>query len=444
MTGPVPGTELPPRGLPGWWFSLPGPVRSVGLVAAGDSTSKLIAFVGTALIVRLATPEQMATITLFVTLQTILLQVTDLGLGVSLVKHLAGIPPEGGGQARLLRTVLTSRALLIAAFGLPALLAGPWVAVHVFHRPLFVEPLRFAALATVGGGLLAFVTSYLQARRRFLALSLVRIGDGGGRFLLLIGLLVLWGFSVPGVLWIQVLVPLLLGMMGLLLAPRGLLARAGSVTEVRTLFDVSRWILLATLANMLAFQLDSLLLGVLSSREQLGAYGASLRLSSPLQLLAGALGTVLFTEALQRRQPHQARRFFLRTLRLTVPLGLLGFLGALVASPWLVRVFPQYAGLRPLFLLSSAGLAAYAATAGGQGVVLALGRADLVAAVAVGQLAVTGAGNLLLVPGLGALGAALTTGTAWVLSAAVYVGLVLWLTRPRPGGHVMDRTPPPH
>jgi len=225
--------------------------------------------------------------------------------------------------------------------------------------------------------------------------------------------------------------------------PRGLLARAGSAGEVRALFDISRWILLATLIQMLAFQLDSLLLGVLSSREQLGAYGAGLRLSSPLQLLAGALGTVLFPAAMQHRAPHAARRFFLRSLRVTVPLGVLGLAVAVAVSPWLLRVFPQYADLRPVFLLLSAGLATYAAAAGGQGVVLALERAELVAAVAFGQLAVALAGNLLLVPRLGALGAALTTGTTWVLSAAAYSALVLWLTRARAADGVAPGTPPP-
>jgi len=398
------------------------------MVASGDGASKLLAFVGTAVMVRLASPAQMGAITIFITLQTILLQLTDLGLGVALVKHTAG---EGDPAARagFARTVLTARALLVAGVGLPALLLGPWLLGHLLHRPIFAAPLRYAALAIVGGGLMAFATSYLQARRRFLALSLVRIGEGASRLGLLLGLVLLLGFSVRGVLWIQVLAPLVVGLVGLALVPRGVLARGGSRTELRELFDLSRWILVATLVHVFAFQLDTLLLGALSTADQVGSYGAGLRLSSPLVMLAGVLGTVFLPEAMRHRDAAGARRFFLRSLRLTVPLGVLGLAAALGCGLLLPRFFPQYGRLLPVFALLSSGLAAYAMVAAGQGVVFALERSELVAAVAAGQFLFNLAGNLLLVPRLGALGAAMTTGSAWVLSALVYATLVLVLTR---------------
>lgn len=414
------------------WEALPATVRSVGMVASGDGASKLLAFVGTAVMVRLASPEQMGAITIFITLQTILLQLTDLGLGVALVKHTAGPggPAGAGTPAGFERTVLTARALLVAAVGLPALLAGPWLAAHVLHRPIFAEPVRFAALAIVGAALLAFATSYLQARRRFLALSLVRIGEGASRLALLLALVLVLGFSVPGVLWIQVLAPLLVGLVGMSLLPRAAFARGGSRTELRELFDLSRWILVATLVHMFAFQLDTLMLGALSTPGEVGSYGAALRLSSPLVMLAGVLGTVFLPEAMRHRGIAEARRFFLRSLRLTVPLGALGLAAALACGLLLPRFFPQYERLLPVFALLSAGLATYAMVAAGQAVVFALERTELVAGVAAGQFLFNLAGNALLVPRLGALGAALTTGTAWVLSAVAYATLVLWLTRP--------------
>jgi O-antigen/teichoic acid export membrane protein len=408
------------------WEALPATVRSVATVASGDGVSKLLAFVGTAVIVGLASPEQMGTITIFITLQTILLQLTDLGLGVALVKHTAGSARPPGFE----RTVLTARALLVAAVGLPALLAGPWLAAHAVGRPIFAEPLRYAALAIVGGGLMAFATSYLQARRRFLALSLVRIGEGASRLGLLLALVVVLGFSVPGVLWIQVLAPLAVGLVGVALVPRGALARGGGRTELRELFDLSRWILAATIVHMFAFQLDTLLLGAFSTPAEVGSYGAALRLSSPLVMLAGVLGTVFLPEAMRHRETAGARRFFLRSLRLTVPLGILGLAAALACGLLLPRLFPQYARLLPVFALLSAGLASYAMVAAGQGVLYALDRTALVAGVAAGQFLVNLAGNLLLVPRFGALGAAVTTGSAWVLSALAYATLVLWLTRP--------------
>jgi len=407
------------------WAALPATVRSVATVASGDGVSKLLAFAGTAVIVGLASPEQMGTITIFITLQTILLQLTDLGLGVALVRHTAGPAGRPGFE----RTVLTARALLVAAVGLPALLAGPWLAAHVVRLPVFAEPLRYAALAIVGGGLMAFATSYLQARRRFLALSLVRIGEGASRLGLLLALVVVLGFSVPGVLWIQVLAPLAVGLVGVALVPRGTLARGGGRTELRELFDLSRWILAATIVHMFAFQLDTLLLGALSAPAEVGSFGAALRLSSPLVMLAGVLGTVFLPEAMRHREAAGARRFFLRSLRLTVPLGLLGLAAALLGGLLLPRFFPQYARLLPVFALLSAGLASYAMVAAGQGVLYALDRTALVAGVAAGQFLFNLAGNLLLVPRLGALGAAVTTGSAWVLSALAYAGLVLWLTR---------------
>jgi O-antigen/teichoic acid export membrane protein len=407
------------------------------MVGAGDAGSKLLAFVATTLMVRLATPEQMAVLTLFVSVQTILLQVTDLGLGVSLVKHLAACPPSSAEERGLLRTVLTARALLVLGVGVPVLVAGSWLATRVLHRPLYTDPLHFAALAIVGGGMLAFAVSFLQARRRFRALSMIRLGEGAGRLLFLLGLVVVAGFSVRGVLWIQVLVPILVGTAGLLLLPSGVLARGSSGAEVRALFGLSRWILVATVVQMLAFQADTILLAALADKEQLGVYGAGLRLSSPLQLLAGVLGTVFFPEAMQHRTPEEARRFFRRTLRLTAPLGALGLAGAWIAGVFVERIFPQYAGLRTVFLLLSAGLASFTVLAAGPGIVLALDHAGWVATIAVGQFAVAVAGNCLLVPRLGAVGAALTIGSTWVITAVFYALLIWRLSRPggpRPGG----------
>lgn len=400
------------------------------MVGAGDAGSKMLAFVATTLMVRLATPEQMAVLTLFVSVQTILLQATDLGLSVSLVKHLAACPPSSREERGLLRTVLTARALLVLGIGVPVLVSASWLASRLLHRAVFTDPLRFAALAIVGGGMLAFAVSFLQARRRFFALSMIRLCEGAGRLILLVGLVAVAGFSVRGVLWIQVLVPILLGSVGLLLLPSGVLARGSSGAEVRALFGLSRWILVATVLQMLAFQADTILLAALADKEQLGIYGAGLRLSSPLQLLAGILGTVFFPEAMQHRTPEGARWFFRRTLRLTAPLGALGFGAAWVAGTFVERFFPQYAGLRIVFLLLSAGLASFTVVAAGQGIVLAMDRAGWVAVIAVGQLTATVAGNSLLIPRLGAVGAALTIGSTWVITAVVYALLVWRLSRP--------------
>jgi O-antigen/teichoic acid export membrane protein len=397
-------------------------------VAAGDVGSKLLAFAATTLMVRLATPAQMATLSLFVTLQTVLLQLTDLGLGVSMVRHLAGQRAEPETERAFVRTVLIARLLLMGVVGIPVVTLGPWLLTHVLHRPLFLEPLYFATLSIVGGGLLALAISYLQARRRFLALSLLRMGEGGGKLLLLAGLVLFIGFSVRGVLWIQVLVLLLLGIAGLFLLPARVLGGGSSRAEVHGLFVLSSWILLATLVHMIAFQLDTLMLGLLSTPEELGIYGAGLRLSSPLQMLAGILGTVFLPEAMQHREPAAARRFLLRSLRATVPLGLIGLLGAAAVSLPLPHFFPQYVGLRPVFLLLCLGLGSYALIAAGQGIVIARERTHWVAAVAIGQLMCNAAGNALLIPRLGARGAALATGVTWVLSTATYAALAWRVT----------------
>jgi O-antigen/teichoic acid export membrane protein len=350
-----------------------------------------------------------------------------LGFGMNtwLTREVSRDPTHLG---RYLGRVLGARVVLWGAVALVTLLlAGP------LAEPLAVTPdvalaLGLLTLAMVPSGLAAALTAVFQARERMeypaavtvlttafkIALGVLALGLGQG-FVGLAG--VALGVNVVTLVVLLVLFADLIGWPHLAVTPRATLALAGQ----------SYPFMLNNLLASLFFRLDFLLLRPLAGDAALGWYSAAYRVVDGLNVIPAHFTLALFPLLARQGQADRAAlaRVFERALKVLLTLSLPLAVGiALLAEP-LVLLFagPGYVpeavwALRVLiwFLPFSFvnGVTQY--------VLIAVDRQRFLTIAFLLATAFNLAANLLLIPRLGYLGAALVT----VLSEVVLLGPFWW------------------
>lgn len=405
------------------WAS--GGLADAAVVFGGDAISKGLAFVASVVVMKLAHPEEMGAFVLFLAIQNVLFQATDLGLNVSLASLIASHQADRSRALSFVKAGLMIRLALLSGIVTPILLAAPWFFRSIVHAPHYILPFRYACISAYGTGLLSFATAYYQGFQRFRSFSSLRLAEGAlriGAILILVGLA---GFRLGKVMAAYALAPLAVGLFGLLDPARTIRAAGWSRRELATLLHFSKWMVLSSLANGLALQMDVLLLGSMSTPAVLGEYGAALRMAVPYQIAANALFIVLLPRARSMTTPAEIRSFFARAMRYTVPAALILGIGGIAASPLIFHFFPQYQVASGLFRILAVGMSAGLALTPAGLILFALGRIDIFTWVNVAQLAFSLLANVLVIPRFGATGVAFDTAILWI-----GVGVAnLWIAR---------------
>ena len=370
------------------------------LLAGGRLASFLLALLQLALIARLpaGTP---GVVLLHMGIMTALGTAIDLGTGQALLRLCAADAGRGAGSLSsrsraLVRTALRLRFRLALAFTPAHLLLVLLLADHTtFLLPAAVCLLPVQAL---GATRTPFV---LQARP--LPLAGTRLAGGS---LALVGTALLKGAGVaaPGPYLALHAAGLALGHLWLWRLS-GLPLR-GPVEPLATLLPQSLLLGLGTLVRSLYYHGDTLLVRLLAGPVEVDLYAACYRLFSAATLLPDALGELLLAPLTRGGKGTPRTSWLTLTALGTVPLGL----GFFLAAPLLVLCCgDRYAGSAPtLRLLLLAALMVHPAALHITRA-LAAGRLGAILVLSLAGLALTVLLCLLLVPDLGAAGAAWAT-----------------------------------
>lgn len=387
--------------------------RDIVTVMGGEGLARGLAFIGSLLIVKMATAAEMGLFSFFFSALSILVPIAELGMNVAMVRFISAVETTGRERASLLRTALLIRGFLLMIISGVTLLASPYIAGEIFHNPDFGTPIRLACLATLGLSLHSLATAYFQADQRFLRMFLLRAGESVTRFLLIVLLLFTVGLYINVVMLIFGLAPLIIGLIGLTPFLREI--RTGTFYRelVFRFLGYSKWIVVSTIAMTFAMQMDVMLLARMVSTEELGEYGAALRLVIPIQVIGNAVVTVLFPRFSRERSAEGLKILHMRFLRIAIPVSLALAVACLVFAPLLVNIFPQYGAFGPLLQILGATFSLAVALNLGGMVLLSLDRPDVVAYINILQLGLSFGANSLLIPWLGATGAAMSSALVW-------------------------------
>jgi O-antigen/teichoic acid export membrane protein len=388
-------------------------MTDAAVVFGGDAFSKGLAFVTSIIVMKLAVPEQMGVFSLFLAMQNILFQVTDLGLTLSLVNSIAANHADRPRALSFLKAGFIAKMALLLVVAVPLGLLSPVIFDWIGSRS-WIDPFRFACLAALGMGLFSFVASYYQGFQRFTSFSALKLGEGVLRAGAIILLVLLSGFHLRGVMAAYALAPLVVAAIAIIGPLRAMRAVGWGRREMAALARTSKWIMISVVATGLALQMDVLMLGWLSTTKVVGEYGAALRIAVPYQIASNALVTVLLPKIRNRTDPKEIWAFFVRSTRTTVPIAFVACAAGIFAAPFIFRFFPQYGAAVGLFRILSVGLGMSIILAPAGVLLYALERLDLFAWISMGQLAFAFVANLAVIPRFGAEGAAVNTGILWI------------------------------
>jgi O-antigen/teichoic acid export membrane protein len=382
------------------------------------------------------------------------LSLAVLGAGSSSIKFIAEAAGAKDGTA--LRSTLKLSGLLhgLGPLAVAAALAfgAPTLAVRAFHvRPELADRaafvLRCAACASVFWALAQWSSSALQGLQRFDAQNVILLlqsglGTAGA------ALLVLSGYGLRGAALWYVAANAVAAAVGAVFAWRLVRPAAAALPPGRPLaarsfmtWTLSLW--LGSMAWLISFQFDKLILARVASLTALTLYAVPANLLQRLQILPQSVGSVvvpLMSEMGSARHEDLAR-VYLKAQRFVLWL-VLPVLGALFA------VMPQFLGLWvggefggssvwPARLLVLAG-ACFAALSVPHAVATSRDRPAWLSAVVWAQALLSLSFWYFLIPRYGLLGVALGSLLAQALPAVVYLWAVHGLLRVPSGAFLVD------
>jgi len=403
--------------------------RNSAIVFTGHLLTAGLGFVAVLVVSRTLGPANFG---LFSAAQAVILVVSGvavLGLSITLVRFVARDLPADQHRAHL--TLQTASGVRLAMVVLIVLLSWPLAQATVHWGLGGQGSPAFACLALIGAAVmlaLNFQVAIFQAYQRFLRLSAWTVGMNVLKLVLVAGLWWLGWLRAGSALVAYVLATTVAVLVAWLFLPRRFLRQSAVSGERRTilatLLGFSKWVTVGYVAAMLMSRVDVFLLAHFRGLEEVGLYSAAFQLAMIFPLLAGALFTVLLPHVSQMHGQAQLRAFIRRTLAVSGIGLLLALPAVLFAGPLVHLLFSaRYAASAGIFQVLCLNFVLTLVTQPLSTVLYATDRPDAIAAVAGLQLALAVAGNWLLVPLYGGLGAAWATVAVTLVGGALTIGL---------------------
>ncbi len=327
-------------------------VRGTAWTVGAYAAESVIRLVSNFILAQLFAPGAFALLMIAALVQQGLTMFSDLGIGISIVRH------KDGGDRAFLNTAWTIQLMRGVLIWLTAC-ALAWPVARAYGQPVLagVVPL-FCFVAVIQG---LYSTKEFTARRE-LDLSMVtalRVGESVIRFVVTIG----WAVFEPTI-W-AIVVGGLAGSVAHMLGTHLLLRGPGNRPQwdrgpAGEMMTFGRWIFVSTALTFFALQSDKLLLSTLTGLEALGVYAVSFPFAKlPSDIGALLAGAVLFPAlaAGGRESPERLRTTLEASRRVTLPAGLAATLGVALLSPWFFRLYkPAYADATWITPMLSAGI----------------------------------------------------------------------------------------
>jgi O-antigen/teichoic acid export membrane protein len=398
-------------------------LRMLGAQVAGNAGY----FVSVLILARALAPHDRGTVA-FVTVSALVISsLASFGAAEATKVFVARRPAE---RSRLLSNVVLASACGALVGG--GIACGALLALG-HARPAGVGRVELAAIvagATAGAIALAAM-AFLQGCSRFVAYSRV-LAAGPWAYAVMVGALVAGpGLSVGRAVtaWVAAQAVAALVLVSAALHGVGFGRPDGRLMRESMRFGVRAW--LGGLAHLLNARVDQVLLGLLASQAALGTYAVAVNGSEVLFYLPSAVATALLPVVARSDAAAGVERT-LRVFRAVMILTLAAVLVAAALGPVLLPlVFGEaYAGAVEPFLWLLPSAFGFAASAVFSNALLASGAPALSSLGPVVSLTVGIALDLVLMPTLGAVGAAiaasvalLTGGTVAVVAYGVRAGL---------------------
>lgn len=401
-----------------------------------DLSSKIINNISSGLLAvvlaRLLTPEEYGLLYLSISLFTIITLLGTLGMGRSAARYITDYEERDSKQIRRIietAAVFLTITLTIVAIGL---VVSRDILISTLGESAIEPLLLFGAIYVVTGGIVDSGRRICQGFKRIEWAAYVKIIEAFIRPIVAITLAYV-GFGAVGALTGYVVASftaatVVMGIVGYLY----LQSPSGDTTETglrRRIAEYALPLVMTSSSDTIIKRVDILLIGVFLNPLAVSFYVVAKQIMTFLKAPAKSLGFSIsprYSEQVQKGNLKMASRLYAEALTGTVMFYLPAMVGlVIVAEPTLVIVFgPEYVGgtvvLQILTIYLFAQTISYITEGGLDYLGRAKHRSYIKGGAAVGNLGL----NIVLIPTIGIIGAAISTAGTYVVYVALNVYLI--------------------
>lgn len=407
--------------LRGLWqlYRQSGTARDLLRVLSGNIMAQGLAFLAVILVSRDLGPARYGEFALLIAIFTFITQLSDFGTSTSYVTHLSRRREQ---RARVLGTVLIFK--LLAGTLLAALMwvLAPQISQYFFERDAYASYFRLAAPALLFHALLGTLVAHCQALEQFRLYNLLNVAHHGLRCLSIVTVLLVADAHLHFSVFVYIYF-FAAAIVTLSIVWRFNIIFVFEWLTIRAIYQLGFWIFLSSIAVLIMMRIDMVMLKKLAGAEQVGLYSVASNVAMALPLVTMSLTATLMPKMAELMEGATIRAFVVRVMRhtkyvlavsvllqLLSPLLIYGVFGAAYANsvPVLVVLVLSY-----MFgvIVNPISLIYYQ-----------IGKSFMLTAVNWAQLLIGYGCNLLLIPALGATGAAISSLTLHIFSSSVIVG----------------------
>lgn len=189
---------------------------------------------------------------------------------------------------------------------------------------------------------------------------------------------------------------------------------------------------IVTIIGFAVARINVLMLGAMSSKDDLGVYSVAMQFGDALMLLPGTIAMMLFPELVRAQKTGGTLRPTLRAAGWTVAFLLPPIVLLWIIAPFIMQTLfgPSFVPAAQILRIMLPGVFALGVASIFSQSLAAEGVPSLQIAIWVVAAAVIIGANLLLIPAYGAVGAAMSFACSYTIAAIGIIGLVLLRARP--------------
>lgn len=299
--------------------------RQSGTVFAGNVISTTLTVVSTIFLSRSLGPTNYGVLAIFLSIYTMILGITDFGLGTTAIKLISSNLESNPHKAHVIEKVIIwieiFSGIVVGVIGV--LFSG--LIAKALGGDYLLFPIRMAFLAGVFASIGAFIGPFLSAHQKFFRNAAFGASTSLFKTIGVISMFVLMVLSLNNVIVFYTLINILALIIGFLLVPKGYgekSTRTENKKAFREVFHFSKWILLSYFASVIASRLDIFLIARYRGPEDVGFYAAAQQLAQIMPLLIGAITTVLLPRISKMKKKKEFMGYVKKVLLGTVVLNI--------------------------------------------------------------------------------------------------------------------------
>ncbi len=401
--------------------------KDVAVVIIGRMVSAGFGFLAAIIIAKGLGPKGFGIFSLLIVVMQLIAELTGGSINQAIVKFSSSYFQKAKDKAELTFKIGFKIEIII---GLVLLLIGFILREplsHIVFKETKLENLTILVfIGAVGIIFMRYELAVLQSLQTFVKHVLLEIINNIIKLVVIGFLFIVHILTSLNSVVVYVIIPYLTCLLGLIFIPRAFFYAKGTQrTIVFDLIHFSKCIMLSSIIIAIRSRLDILLLNYFEGSQAVGVYSAAHIITSSLELLAIALLTVVFPKVSRFSERAEYIRFYTRFLIATIPLSFFVCIFFWVASKHLILIFytSEYVDSISILRILAPGSAFFLIALPLCSIILSLNKPQILVGIDLLVLIVMLAGNLLLIPVYGAIGA----GIAVLFSKLVFMIIIVVL-----------------